>query len=124
VLLSLTLENGLVQPALMNPILAAMVLSMLATPFLIMYSNRIVMKLVASDWLQQSLQMTTIARKSINTSKHVIICGFGRCGRTWPGCWSARAFPTWRWTWTPTACARPPLPATPWSMGMPPACRR
>ncbi|MBX9833696.1 MAG: monovalent cation:proton antiporter-2 (CPA2) family protein, partial [Burkholderiaceae bacterium] len=59
VLLSLTQTNGLVQPALMNPILAAMVLSMLATPFLIMYSNRIVMKLVASDWLQQSLQMTS-----------------------------------------------------------------
>ena len=81
VLLSLTQSNGLVQPALMNPILAAMVLSMLATPFLIMYSNRIVMKLVASDWLQQSLQMTSIARKSINTSKHVIICGYGRCGQ-------------------------------------------
>ncbi len=81
VLLSLTQVNGLVQPALMNPILAAMVLSMLATPFLIMYSNRIVMKLVASDWLQQSLQMTSIARKSINTSKHVIICGYGRCGQ-------------------------------------------
>ncbi len=81
VLLSLTQENGLVQPALMNPILAAMVLSMVATPFLIMYSNRIVMKLVASDWMQQSLQMTTIARKTINTSKHVIICGYGRCGQ-------------------------------------------
>ena len=81
VLLSLTLSNGLVQPALMNPILAAMVLSMLATPFLIMYSNRIVMKLVSSDWLQQSLQMTSIARKSINTNKHVIICGYGRCGQ-------------------------------------------
>ena len=81
VLLSLTQTHGLVQPALMNPILAAMVLSMLATPFLIMYSNRIVMKLVASDWMQQSLQMTTIARKTINTSKHVIICGYGRCGQ-------------------------------------------
>ena len=81
VLLSLTQNNGLVQPALMNPILAAMVLSMLATPFLIMHSNRIVMKLVASDWLQQSLQMTTIARKSINIDKHVIICGYGRCGQ-------------------------------------------
>ncbi len=81
VLLSLTQQNGLIRPALMNPILAAMVLSMLATPFLIMYSNRIVMKLVASDWLQQSLQMTTIARKSIDTSGHVIICGFGRCGQ-------------------------------------------
>ncbi|MDY0106416.1 MAG: monovalent cation:proton antiporter-2 (CPA2) family protein [Giesbergeria sp.] len=81
VLLSLTQQNGLLRPALMNPILAAMVLSMLATPFLILYSNRIVMKLVASDWLQQSLQMTTIARKTIDTSNHVIICGFGRCGQ-------------------------------------------
>ena len=81
VLLSLTQRNGLIEPALMNPVLAAMVLSMLATPFLIVYSNRIVMKLVTSDWLHQSLQMTTIARRSINASRHVIICGYGRCGQ-------------------------------------------
>jgi len=81
VLLTLSHQNGLVAPTLLNPILAGMVLSMLATPFIIMYSNRIVMKLVASEWLQQSLQMTTIARKSINANKHVIICGYGRCGQ-------------------------------------------
>ncbi|RZJ16495.1 MAG: potassium transporter [Haliea sp.] len=81
VLLTLAQEKSLVPPQLLNPVLASMVLSMLATPFIIMYSNRIVMKLVASEWLQQSLQMTTIARKSINTSKHVIICGYGRCGQ-------------------------------------------
>ena len=81
VLLTLAQQNALVPPELLNPILASMVLSMLATPFIIMYSNRIVMKLVSSDWLQQSLQMTTIARKSINTNKHVIICGYGRCGQ-------------------------------------------
>lgn len=81
VLLALMQTHGLLRPALMNPILAAMVLSMLATPFLILYSNQIVMKLVASDWLQQSLQMTTIASKAIDTSKHVIICGYGRCGQ-------------------------------------------
>ncbi len=81
VLLTLAQQNGLVPPALLNPILASMVLSMLATPFIVMYSNRIVMKLVASEWLQQSLQMTTIARKSINANKHVIICGYGRCGQ-------------------------------------------
>jgi len=81
VLLSLAQQNRLVPPALLNPILASMVLSMLATPFIIMYSNRIVMKLVSSEWLQQSLQMTTIARKSINANKHVIICGYGRCGQ-------------------------------------------
>ena len=81
VLLSLTQENALVPPHLLNPILASMVLSMLATPFIIKYSNVIVMRLASSEWLQQSLQMTSIARKSININKHVIICGYGRCGQ-------------------------------------------
>ena len=81
VLLTLAQANALVPPALLNPILASMVLSMLATPFLVQYSNAIVMKLVANEWLQQSLQMTTIARKAINTSQHVIICGYGRSGQ-------------------------------------------
>jgi monovalent cation:H+ antiporter-2, CPA2 family len=81
VLLTLAADNKLVAPAALNPILASMVLSMLATPFIIMYSNRIVLKLVSSEWLLQSLQMTTIARKSIGANKHVIICGYGRCGQ-------------------------------------------
>jgi CPA2 family monovalent cation:H+ antiporter-2 len=58
-----------------------MVLSMLATPFLVLYSNRIVMRLSASDWLLQSVAMTTIARRAINADAHVIICGFGRSGQ-------------------------------------------
>ncbi len=81
VLLTLAQQNKLLAPELLNPILASMVLSMLATPFIILYSNRIVLKLVSSEWLQQSLQMTTIARKSISANKHVIICGYGRCGQ-------------------------------------------
>lgn len=81
VLLTLARHENLVPPELLNPILASMVLSMLATPFIIQWSNRVVMKLVASEWMMQSLQMTTIARKSINTSRHVIICGYGRCGQ-------------------------------------------
>ena len=81
VLLSLAQTSQLVPANLLNPILAGMVLSMLATPFIVMYSNGIVMRLVSSEWLQQSLQMTSIARKSINANKHVIICGYGRCGQ-------------------------------------------
>ena len=81
VLLALAQGNNLVPPTLMNPVLASMVLSMLATPFMIMYSSRIVMKLVSSEWLHQSLQMTTIASKSMSINKHVIICGYGRCGQ-------------------------------------------
>lgn len=81
VLLSLAQNSKLIPAALMNPILASMVLSMVATPFIIMHSNRIVMKLVASEWMLQSLQMTSIASKSMNVDKHVIICGYGRCGQ-------------------------------------------
>jgi monovalent cation:H+ antiporter-2, CPA2 family len=81
VLLSLAGQHQLVPPQLFNPILASMVLSMMLTPFVIMYTNGIVTRVVGSDWLMQSVQMTTIARKAINTDKHVIICGYGRCGQ-------------------------------------------
>ena len=81
VLLTLGADGGLVAPAWMSPVLASMVLSMLATPFLIQYSNHIVNKLSASDWLLQSVALTTIAKKAIRTEKHVIICGFGRSGQ-------------------------------------------
>jgi monovalent cation:H+ antiporter-2, CPA2 family len=81
VLLTLSQQNQLISTSMQSPILASMVLSMLATPFIIMYSNRIVMKWVSSEWLAQSLQMTQIAKKSISRDKHVIICGYGRCGQ-------------------------------------------
>jgi CPA2 family monovalent cation:H+ antiporter-2 len=81
VLLTLGAANGLVAPEWMSPILASMVLSMLATPFVVMYSDRIVMKLSSTDWLMQSVQLTTIAKKAIRAEKHVIICGYGRSGQ-------------------------------------------
>ena len=65
----------------MSPVLASMVLSMLATPFLIMYSNQLVNRLSASDWMMQSVALTTIARRAIATERHVIICGYGRSGQ-------------------------------------------
>ena len=81
VLLTLGAQHQLIAPQWMSPVLASMVLSMLATPLLIMNSNRIVMKLSSSDWLMQSVQLTTIAKKSIKTEAHVIICGYGRSGQ-------------------------------------------
>ncbi len=81
VLLTLGADQGLVAPEWMSPVLASMVLSMLATPFLIMYSNAIVNKLSSSDWLMQSVALTTIAKKAIAAESHVIICGYGRSGQ-------------------------------------------
>ena len=81
VLLTLGNQHNLVPPDWLNPVLASMVLSMMATPFIVMHANQWVMKWSASDWLEQSLEMTQLAQKSINTEKHIIICGYGRCGQ-------------------------------------------
>jgi len=81
VLLGLATERHLIPVELQGPVLASMVLSMLATPFIFMYVNQIVMRLSANDWLLQSVAMTTIAKRAINAESHVIICGFGRSGQ-------------------------------------------
>jgi CPA2 family monovalent cation:H+ antiporter-2 len=81
VLLTLGAGNGLVAAEWMSPILASMVLSMLATPALILNSNRIVNRLSANDWLMQSVALTTIAKRAISAERHVIICGYGRSGQ-------------------------------------------
>ena len=81
VLLNLATDHALLPVALQSPVLASMVLSMLATPFLVLYSNAIVMRLSANDWLMQSVAMTSIAKRSINTEAHVIIAGYGRSGQ-------------------------------------------
>ena len=81
VLLTLGLDSNLIAPHWVSPVLASMVLSMLATPFIVMYNNQIVMRLSSSDWLMQSVALTSIAKKSIKNQAHVIICGYGRSGQ-------------------------------------------
>jgi CPA2 family monovalent cation:H+ antiporter-2 len=66
---------------LMQIVLAAMVLSMLATPLLIQSSQWIALRLTRSEWMQQSLLLTRIATRSIAQQNHVVICGFGRSGQ-------------------------------------------
>mgnify|MGYP001270355033 CR=1 FL=1 len=76
----LTQIHGLPQ-AVEQAVLTALVLSMLAAPFIIQYSERIVTRFVASEWLMKSMQLTKIAAQSMATSKHAILCGFGRNGQ-------------------------------------------
>jgi CPA2 family monovalent cation:H+ antiporter-2 len=61
--------------------LTVLVLSMLAAPFIVHYSERFVMRFVASEWLLRSMQLTQIAAQSMGTEKHAILCGFGRNGQ-------------------------------------------
>lgn len=94
VLLTLASQQKLVPPELLNPILASMVVSMLATPFIIMHSNWLVLKVVSSEWLTQSLSLTQMASKTIKMKDHVIVCGFGRSGQNLSAMLAAENIPT------------------------------
>ncbi|MFP3693890.1 potassium transporter, partial [Burkholderia sp. SIMBA_048] len=53
VLLNLILDKHLVDATLLQAILAAMLLSMLAAPFLIQNADRIVLRLSSTEWMMQ-----------------------------------------------------------------------
>ena len=72
----------LIDPALSQAVLAAMLLSMFGAPFLVQYSDRIAMRFSSNEWLLQSLALTRVAAKSVRTENHVVICGFGRSGQS------------------------------------------
>jgi monovalent cation:H+ antiporter-2, CPA2 family len=82
VLLNLAGGNELVDPFIVQLVLAAMVLSMLVAPFIIAKSDRIVMKVASNEWMMQSLALTQIASRTMATRKHVIVAGFGRSGQS------------------------------------------
>ncbi len=72
----------LIDPFIVQLILASMVLSMLIAPFILANADAIVMKLSANEWMMQSVALTQIASRTMTTQKHVIIAGFGRCGQS------------------------------------------
>ncbi|MCC6069435.1 monovalent cation:proton antiporter-2 (CPA2) family protein [Massilia sp. GCM10020059] len=82
VLLTLAAGAKLLDPFMIQLVLASMVLSMLIAPFLIEKSDQIVMKVASNEWMMQSLQLTQIATRTMAAQKHVIIAGFGRSGQS------------------------------------------
>jgi CPA2 family monovalent cation:H+ antiporter-2 len=74
-------DTGLVDAVLIQPVLAAMVLSMIVAPLIVHFSDRLVLRFVASEWLTRSLQLTRIAAQTVATEKHAILCGYGKTGQ-------------------------------------------
>ncbi|WP_295996019.1 monovalent cation:proton antiporter family protein [Rugamonas sp.] len=82
VLLNLAGGIALMDPFIIQVVLASMVLSMLVAPFIIAKSDQIVMKVSSNEWMMQSLALTRIASRTMSTNKHVIVAGFGRSGQS------------------------------------------
>ncbi len=81
VLLGQAGAHGLLDPLILQIVLAAMLLSMLAAPLLVQYSDAIAMRLASSEWMHKSLEIAKIAQTAIAADRHVVICGFGRSGQ-------------------------------------------
>ncbi|MEY4933133.1 MAG: hypothetical protein RLZZ403_1453, partial [Pseudomonadota bacterium] len=81
-LLTLMINDRLASPELVQPLLAATVVSMALSPLLIRHSGRI------AEWLikRQSTEAADMAREvakqwDVSRRDHVIVCGFGRVGQ-------------------------------------------
>ena len=81
VLLTLAAASGLLPGEAEQIALAGILLSMLAAPFLIQQSEAIVRRFIASDWMLQAMRLTQLAARTMATSDHVILCGYGRSGQ-------------------------------------------
>jgi len=82
VLLALAADSRLLAGPMLQPVLAAMLLSMLASPWLIGRADWLAMRVSGQEWLQRSLQLQTIAARSFSRDRHIIICGYGRSGQS------------------------------------------
>jgi K+:H+ antiporter len=60
---------------------AAMLLSMLAAPFLIQASDKLALRWSSAEWMLRSLALHRVAAQSFSTEGHVIVCGYGRTGQ-------------------------------------------
>jgi monovalent cation:H+ antiporter-2, CPA2 family len=81
-LLILLLRNSLLDPAIVQPLLAATVLSMVLSPLIIRHNRRITRVILRETGNPQSEAMrqerVTLAAAD---REHVVICGFGRVGQ-------------------------------------------
>ena len=81
-LLTLLLRRELLDPAVVQPLLAATVLSMVLSPLLIRHNRRITRALLGESGPPISEAMReTQATLAVAERDHVVICGFGRVGQ-------------------------------------------
>jgi len=81
-LLTLLLRHELLNPAVVQPLLAATVLSMVLSPILIRHNRRITRALLGESGPPHSEAMReTRATLAVAERDHVVICGFGRVGQ-------------------------------------------
>lgn len=80
-LLTLTLNDKLIGDEVIQPLLAATVVSMVLSPFLIRHNTRLTESLLRDAHQPNELQRELAATQTVAQRNHVILCGFGRVGQ-------------------------------------------
>ncbi len=62
-------------------VLAAMLISMVLAPFILLFSDRIVLLVCREEWALRALALHQLSARSYGVQRHVIICGYGRSGQ-------------------------------------------
>jgi len=81
VLLAQAADLQLMGAAITQPVLAAMVLSMLIAPLLINRMDAITRRIAGSEWAGRAKEVHDIAVRTFGKTRHVIVCGYGRSGQ-------------------------------------------
>lgn len=81
VLLAQAAHLTVVDDLQMQIALSVLILSMLLSPFVIEYSENMVRRFVASEWMTRAMALHNIAIQTMESERHVIICGYGRSGQ-------------------------------------------
>jgi len=81
VLLSRAGDLKLLAEPVIQPVMAAMLISMMLGPFLVHHSRRLVKAILGkSAWISDG-DLEQIKQRSTGISEHVIVCGYGRAGQ-------------------------------------------
>ena len=81
VLLALATRHATLDATTLQVVLAATLLSMLASPLVLARMEAIVLHFIESEWTQRAVALHTLAVKSMAQKGHVIVCGYGRSGQ-------------------------------------------
>ncbi len=81
VLIALATRQATLDATTLQVVLAATLLSMLASPLVLARMEAIVLHFIESEWTQRAVALHSLAVKSMAQKGHVIVCGYGRSGQ-------------------------------------------
>jgi CPA2 family monovalent cation:H+ antiporter-2 len=81
VLLALASRQNALDATTLQVVLAATLLSMLASPLVLARMESIVLHFIESEWTQRAVALHDLAVKAMARKGHVIVCGYGRSGQ-------------------------------------------